>query len=86
MEWNLQCLHLHADTVRIEGHTDERGTDEYNIEVGRRRALAARQFFLDNGFEASRFRVVTYGASRPAGQRGGEGSNQLNERVEFVFE
>jgi peptidoglycan-associated lipoprotein len=86
LQWNLQCLNLHTENVRIEGHCDERGTEQYNMALGERRARAARQFFLDNGFPNSRFRTVSYGESRPADPRSNEAAWRLNRRAEFAFE
>ncbi len=53
-----------ADIV-IEGHADERGTRDYNLALGARRATAARNFLLSQGVPAERIRVVSYGKERP---------------------
>ena len=52
-------------TVTIEGHADERGTREYNIALGARRATAVRNFLAQNGVQAPRLRTVSYGKERP---------------------
>jgi peptidoglycan-associated lipoprotein len=52
-------------TVTIEGHADERGTREYNIALGARRATAVRNFLAQNGVQAARLRTVSYGKERP---------------------
>lgn len=52
-------------TVTIEGHADERGTREYNIALGARRATAVRNFLAQNGVTAARLRTVSYGKERP---------------------
>lgn len=52
-------------TVTIEGHADERGTREYNIALGARRATAVRNFLAQNGVAAARLRTVSYGKERP---------------------
>ena len=52
--------------VVIEGHADERGTREYNLALGDRRASAARDFLLAKGIDAARIRTVSYGKERPA--------------------
>lgn len=63
-----QAQWLNANPMRsaiIEGHADERGTREYNLALGARRASAARSFLLAEGVEAARLRSVTYGKERP---------------------
>ena len=52
-------------TVTIEGHADERGTREYNIALGARRATTVRNFLGQNGVQAARLRTVSYGKERP---------------------
>ncbi len=53
-------------TVTIEGHTDERGTREYNIGLGNRRATAVRNYLTALGIDANRVAVISYGKERPA--------------------
>lgn len=63
-----QAAWLNANPSRsaiVEGHADERGTREYNLALGARRASAARAFLLAEGVDASRLRSVTYGKERP---------------------
>ncbi|HZV10241.1 MAG TPA: peptidoglycan-associated lipoprotein Pal, partial [Novosphingobium sp.] len=52
-------------TFTIEGHADERGTREYNIALGARRAQAVRTFMASRGIDASRMRTISYGKERP---------------------
>ncbi|MFA6139545.1 MAG: peptidoglycan-associated lipoprotein Pal [Hyphomicrobium sp.] len=52
-------------TITIEGHADERGTREYNIALGARRATTVRNFLAQNGINASRIRTISYGKERP---------------------
>jgi peptidoglycan-associated lipoprotein len=52
-------------TVTVEGHADERGTREYNIALGARRATAVRNYLAQNGVQAARLRTVSYGKERP---------------------
>ena len=54
-----------AFTVTIEGHADERGTREYNIALGARRAQAVREYLASRGVEPSRMRTISYGKERP---------------------
>ena len=52
-------------TITIEGHADERGTREYNIALGAKRAQAVRNYLVQNGINAARVRTVSYGKERP---------------------
>jgi peptidoglycan-associated lipoprotein len=69
--------------VTIEGHCDERGSDEYNLALGERRANAVRQYLVDSGVTAS-VDTVSYGESRPAVQGSDESAWRMNRRAEFV--
>jgi peptidoglycan-associated lipoprotein len=71
--------------VRLEGHTDERGSREYNIGLGERRAQAVKQALLLQGAGASQLSTVSYGEERPAATGSDEESWGLNRRVEIVF-
>ncbi len=53
-------------TVTIEGHADERGTREYNLALGERRAASVKSYLLSQGIEASRINTISYGKERPA--------------------
>jgi peptidoglycan-associated lipoprotein len=57
--------HYPQYTITIEGHADERGTREYNIALGARRATAVRNFLAQNGVNGSRIRTISYGKERP---------------------
>lgn len=52
--------------ITIEGHCDERGTREYNIALGEKRALSAKNYLVSNGVDASRIQIISYGKERPA--------------------
>jgi peptidoglycan-associated lipoprotein len=54
------------DQLNVEGHCDERGTREYNLALGERRANAVKEFLLANGVAATRIKTVSYGKERPA--------------------
>ena len=62
MQW-LQTYHRYSFT--IEGHADERGTREYNIALGARRAQSVRTFLASRGIDPSRMRTISYGKERP---------------------
>jgi peptidoglycan-associated lipoprotein len=70
-------------TVIVEGHTDERGSEEYNLALGERRAHATRQYLEDLGIPGSRLQVVSFGESAPAVQGSDESAWRWNRRVEF---
>jgi peptidoglycan-associated lipoprotein len=71
--------------VRIEGHADERGSTEYNLALGNRRAESVRQFFTSFGLDASRFEITSYGEERPAASGSTENAWSQNRRAEFVI-
>lgn len=71
--------------VRLEGHADERGSREYNIGLGERRAQSVRQALLLQGAGASQLTTVSYGEERPAATGSDEESWSLNRRVEIVY-
>ncbi len=77
---------LSAFNIVIEGHCDERGTNEYNMTLGDRRANAAKQYLIDLGIPAGRFRTVSYGEERPAEDGHDEAAWAKNRRGEFVLE
>jgi len=71
--------------LRLEGHTDERGSREYNIGLGERRAQAVRQILLLRGASAAQLSTVSYGEERPAVLGSDEEAWSLNRRVELVY-
>jgi peptidoglycan-associated lipoprotein len=71
-------------TVAVEGHCDERGTIEYNLALGERRANAVRDYLADLGVPRDRVRVVSYGEERPARPGHDESAWSMNRRAEFV--
>ena len=70
--------------VTIEGHADERGTAEYNLALGERRALATRNYLVSLGIPADRLRTVSYGKEFPFEPGHDEGSWSKNRRAHFV--
>lgn len=72
-------------SVRIEGHCDERGTVEYNLALGDRRARAAKDQMVALGIPAARLRTISYGKERPADPGHNESAWALNRRAEFIF-
>lgn len=70
----------------IEGNTDERGSDEYNVALGERRAVAVRRYLYNLGVPVSQLSVVSYGEARPAVSGTGETAWQLNRRAEIKLQ
>jgi peptidoglycan-associated lipoprotein len=71
-------------TVTIEGHCDERGTAEYNLALGERRAVAARAYLVSLGISADRLRTVSYGKEFPFDPGHDEAAFAKNRRAHFV--
>jgi peptidoglycan-associated lipoprotein len=71
--------------VRIEGNCDERGTNEYNLALGERRANSAKNFLVSLGIAADRIVIISYGEERPRGLGHNEDSWSQNRRDDFVL-
>ncbi|MEJ7759665.1 MAG: peptidoglycan-associated lipoprotein Pal [Gemmatimonadaceae bacterium] len=71
--------------IRIEGNADERGSDEYNLALGQRRAASARRYLVEKGVDAGRFDLVSYGEERPVCTESNEDCWQRNRRDDFVI-
>lgn len=69
--------------IRIAGHADERGSDEYNIALSQRRAASAKRYLVDQGIPADRIDVVGFGEERPAAMGTNEDAFAKNRRDEF---
>ena len=69
--------------IQIEGHCDERGTQEYNLSLGEKRALAVRDYFIKLGISGDRLLTISYGKERPVAQGHDEGAWKQNRRCEF---
>jgi peptidoglycan-associated lipoprotein len=85
-----QALDAHIDllrgsdrSLRLEGHTDERGTREYNMALGERRANAVRDYMAGSGIANYRIETVSYGEEQPVGYGSGESNWAQNRRVEL---
>ena len=84
----LQALNAHIAllqkndrNVRLEGHTDERGTREYNMALGERRANSVRDYMVANGIASYRIESISYGEERPVAYGSGETNWSQNRRV-----
>lgn len=84
---NAEVLKSNAQyNIKIEGHCDERGSIEYNLALGERRANAVRQYLASLGVNESRMRIVSYGEERPADGGHTESAWAKNRRAETVVE
>ncbi|MGH8250014.1 MAG: peptidoglycan-associated lipoprotein Pal [Steroidobacteraceae bacterium] len=85
---NAHARHLAASgatQIRLEGHTDERGSREYNIALAERRAQAVRRALMLQGAGDKQLTTVSYGEERPAVQGSDESAYDKNRRVELVY-
>jgi peptidoglycan-associated lipoprotein len=71
--------------VRLEGHTDERGSREYNIALAERRAQAVRRALMLQGASEGQLTTVSYGEERPATEGADDAASEKNRRVEIVY-
>ncbi|MCL4705718.1 peptidoglycan-associated lipoprotein Pal [bacterium] len=71
--------------IRIAGHCDERGTIEYNLALGEKRANSVRDYLVSLGVERSRLSTISYGKERPLDARSNEQAWAQNRRAEFVI-
>ena len=86
LEAKLPVLQANPDVrIRIGGHTDERGSDEYNIALGQRRAAAATRDLPQRGIDAGRIEIVSFGEEQPACTESDEGCWRQNRRDEFTI-
>jgi len=82
---NAQWLAAHPEfTVTLEGHCDERGTNEYNLALGERRAYATQGYLASLGVSDSRMRVISYGEERPVCTESDESCWAQNRRAHMV--
>jgi peptidoglycan-associated lipoprotein len=75
-----------GSSVVIEGHCDERGTAEYNLALGERRALSAKAFLMNMGISSSRMSTLSYGEERPVDPGSNEEAWARNRRAHFVLQ
>lgn len=69
--------------LRVSGHADERGSDEYNLALGNRRAASAKRYLANRGIDGGRIDVISFGEERPLAMGGGEAAWAQNRRAEF---
>jgi len=69
--------------IRVAGHTDERGSDEYNLALGQRRAASVKRYLTDQGIDGGRVEIVSFGEERPVVTEASEEGWRMNRRAEF---
>jgi peptidoglycan-associated lipoprotein len=85
LDANAQWLKSNADQlVLIEGHCDERGTNEYNLALGERRAKSTMNYLVSQGVQASRITIISYGEERPVCTQKNEECWSKNRRAQFL--
>ena len=84
VDTNVSMLNKHSDIkIEVQGHADERGTTQYNMALGQRRANKVVSYMKSNGISSSRLRAVSYGEERPLSVGSDEGAWSQNRRAEF---
>lgn len=85
LDGNLQWITAHAGVhILIEGHCDERGTEEYNMNLGQRRANSVRAYLVERGVTESVLHTISYGEERPLDTANGESAWSQNRRAQFL--
>jgi peptidoglycan-associated lipoprotein len=83
LDAHIALLKSNDRSVRLEGHTDERGTRDYNMALGERRANTVRDYMVVNGIASYRIETVSYGEEQPVAYGSGESNWSQNRRVEL---
>lgn len=81
----INILRNGSQSLRLEGHADERGTTEYNLALGERRANSIANYLVVNGVARNRIETVSYGEERPAATGHDESAHAQNRRVEVIL-
>jgi peptidoglycan-associated lipoprotein len=84
LDANATWLKSNSDLVLIEGHCDERGTNEYNLALGERRAKATMNYLVSQGVQAGRITIISYGEERPLCTEHTEACWATNRRAHFL--
>ena len=84
IDGNIGMMSKHADMkIEVQGHADERGTTQYNMALGQRRANQVLRYMESNGISSSRLRAVSYGEESPLSMGTDEDAWSQNRRAEF---
>jgi peptidoglycan-associated lipoprotein len=82
---NAEYLRIHSSLrVQVEGHCDERGSTEYNLALGERRAMTTKKYLVKLGIDPGRIEIISYGEERPANPASNEDAWAQNRRAEFL--
>ena len=84
LRFNAKAIKAFRARVVVQGNTDERGSEEYNLALGERRAEAVKRYLVDLGVPAAKMRTVSFGEDRPAVQGHDESAWRYNRRVDFA--
>lgn len=84
LDGHMSCYQSLTGQIRIEGHTDERGTVDYNLALGQRRSDAAKKYLVRNGVSSTRVTATSYGEERPADRSQSESGWANNRRAEIT--
>ena len=84
LDAHIAVLRRNNASIRLEGHADERGTREYNLALGERRANSVADYMSVNGISGRRIETVSYGEERPVALGSGEFNWRQNRRVEII--
>jgi peptidoglycan-associated lipoprotein len=84
LDENATWLKRNDTLVLIEGHCDERGTNEYNLALGERRAKATMNYLVSQGIQANRITIISYGEERPVCTEKNESCYQKNRHAHFL--
>ncbi|MEC8023048.1 MAG: OmpA family protein [Myxococcota bacterium] len=83
---NAECIKKRGQGVQVQGHCDERGTEEYNMALGEKRAIRSKRYLSTLGVSDSSLSVMSYGEERPTCTQSNEGCWSQNRRAEFIFQ
>jgi peptidoglycan-associated lipoprotein len=86
LQTDAQILRQISDKVQIQGHCDERGTEEYNLALGDRRARMVREYLTSLGIDGAKLDTISYGESRPFASEHNEDAWSENRRAHFTEE
>lgn len=86
LDAHIALLRTNDRNVRLDGHTDERGTRDYNMALGERRANSVRDYMVVNGIASYRIETVSYGEEQPVAYGSGEENWAQNRRVELSLQ
>lgn len=84
LDGQMACFQAQAAQIRVEGHCDERGTTDYNLALGQRRADTVRKYLVTGGVSAGRITTTSYGEERPVDAGHSESAWAANRRVEIL--